>query len=116
MPKLKTRLPKMCRDRNQAFSWHNGKRIYHGIWGSPEAEKSYKRFIAVLLETPAFLRIDRNDDVFVSELADSFVEHIASQLDKSHVAHFKIVIGFLVERYDELAVNGVFAKKVEARP
>ena len=36
MPKLKNRFPKMCRDRNQAFSKHNGKRIYHGVWGSPE--------------------------------------------------------------------------------
>jgi len=52
MPKLKNQMPKMCRDRNQAFSWHNGKRVFHGVWNSPEAEKSYKRFIARLLENP----------------------------------------------------------------
>ena len=40
MPKLKNSLPKNCRDRNQAFSKHNGKRIYHGVWGTPEAEKN----------------------------------------------------------------------------
>jgi len=112
MPKLKTRLPKMCRDRNQAFSWHNGKRIYHGVWASPEAEKSYKRFIARLLESPEFLRLDRTDDVFVAELADSFTDFIAPRLDKSHTNHFKIVIGFLVERYGELAVDDFSPKRL----
>ena len=74
MPKLTDRLPRKCNDRGRAYSWHNGKRIYHGVWGSPEADKSYKRFLAALLESPALpLRIDKNSDVLVLELADAFL-------------------------------------------
>ena len=67
MPKLKNRMPKMCRDGKKAISWHNRKRVYHGAWGSPAAEKSYKRFIADLLESPTLpLRMDRESDVLVA--------------------------------------------------
>jgi len=52
MTKLTNRMPKKCRDRNQAYSWHNGKRVYHGIWGTPEADSHYKRFLTALLENP----------------------------------------------------------------
>jgi hypothetical protein len=77
MPKLKNRLPKMCRDRNQAISWHNGKRIYHGAWDSTEAKKSYKRFIATLLENPTLPMLDKKaSDVLVSELAAGFLEYL----------------------------------------
>jgi hypothetical protein len=75
MPKLKNRLPKICRNRNQAFSKNNGKRIYHGVWGSPEAEKSYKRFIAALLDSPVVaLRHNGDGGVLVSELATAFLD------------------------------------------
>jgi hypothetical protein len=67
MPKLTDRLPKKCNDRGRAFSWHKGQRIYHGLWGSPEADQSYKRFIAALLENPALpLRMGKDSDVLVT--------------------------------------------------
>jgi hypothetical protein len=78
MPKLRNRLPKKCRDRNPCISWHNGKRIYHGVWDSPGAEESYKRFIAALLENPALpLRDARtgNADALVTELCDAFLQY-----------------------------------------
>jgi len=75
MPKLKNGMPKNCRDRNQAFSWHNGKRIYHGVWGSPEAEKSYKRFLAALIEKPTLpTQVGGGTGVLVSELASAFLD------------------------------------------
>ena len=114
MPKLQNRLPKKCRDRNQCFSWHKGKRIYHGVWGSPEAEKSYKRFIATLLESPVSLRNIEIGNVLFSELTDAFLEHIESRMDKSHVLHFKYAVGYLVEFYGELAVNDFSPKKLKA--
>jgi len=74
MPKLKNQLPKNCRDRNQAFSWHNGKRVYHGPWGSPEAERNYKRFITNLIENRIQpLQSNKAGDVLVSELAAGFL-------------------------------------------
>jgi len=114
MPKLTNRYPIKCRDRNQCFSWYNGKRVYHGVWGSPEAEKNYKRFIAALLENPTLPLQMGTDDVLVSELAAGFLEHIEScNMDKTDVGHFKRALGFLVEVYGELSVNEFSPKKLK---
>ena len=114
MPKLKNRLPKVCRDRNQAFSWYNGRRFYHGVWGSPEAEKSYKRFIAALLENPTLpVRLGEDNDVLVSELADGFLEHIKPQMGKTDYLHYKYAVAYLIEVYGELAVNEFSPKKLK---
>ena len=107
MPKLKNRLPKNCRDRNQAFSKYNGKRIYHGVWGSPEAEKSYKRFIAALLESPTPApppQISSGTDLLIAELTDAFLEAHEGKLH-GHAHQFNTTIGYLVEIYGKLALN-----------
>jgi integrase len=115
MPKLKNRLPKNCRDRNQAFSWHNGKRIYHGVWGTPEAEKSYKRFIAALVEGSDLpTQMEKNSDVLVSELAANFLDGIETRMDKDAVVMFNQAVGYLAELYGELAVNDFSPKKLKA--
>jgi integrase len=115
MPKLKNRLPRNCRDRNQAFSWHNGKRIYHGVWGTPEAEKSYRRFIAALVENPNRpTQMGKDSDVLVSELADNFLVGIESRMDKDAVIMFNQAVGYLIEIYGELAVNEFSPKKLKA--
>ena len=113
MPKLKNRMPKMCRDRNQAISWYKGKRIYLGIWGSPEADKSYKRFIAALLENP-IPRFGKDEtDVLISELIAGFLNHIETQTDRTDFLHFKAAVGYLVEIYGELSVNEFSPKKLK---
>jgi hypothetical protein len=116
MPKTRNQFPKNCRDRNQAFSWHNGKRIYHGIWGTPEAEQSYKRFIAALLENPIVPpRIGGETDVLVSALAAGFLKYIESEsaMGKDAVAMFKQAIGYLVDVYGELSVDEFSPKKLK---
>jgi len=114
MPKLKNRLPKNCRDRNQAFSKHNGKRIYHGVWGTSEAEKNYKRFLAALLENPVLpLRLGEGGDVLVAELADEFLEHIEPRMGKTDYLHYKYAVAYLLEVYGELAVNEFSPKKLK---
>jgi len=80
MPKLKNQYPKLCRDRNQAISWYNGKRYHHGKWGTPDANRNYKRFIATLLESPHIsLKDGKTGDVLVSELAAGFLGHLEAQ-------------------------------------
>jgi len=114
MPKLKNRLPKMCRDRNQAYSCHNGKRHYHGVWDTPEAERKYKRFIAALLENPTLLPLgNKTGDVLVSELVAGFLTYVESRLDKTEFSHFKRALGFIVEIYGTLAVNEFSPKKLK---
>ena len=113
MPRLKNQLPKNCRDRNQAFSWYKGKWIYHGVWGTPEAENSYKRFIAALLENSDLLSLDgKIGDLLVSELVAGFLNSIELKADKTDLSHFKRVIGFLVEIYGGLSVSEFSPKKL----
>ena len=103
----------MFRDKNSAVSKHKGQRIYHGVWGSPEAEKSYKRFIAALLECPALpLRIGKeSSDVLVSELADAFLEQHESRIDKTDYRHCKQAVKHLADIYGEIAVDEFSPKK-----
>ena len=107
-------MPRNCNDRGRAFSWYKGKRIYHGAWGTPEADKAYKRFIAALLESPTPRFGNDASDVLISELADGFVEHIEAQnMHKDDVRHYKTVIGYLAELYGELSVNEFSPKKLK---
>jgi integrase len=120
MPKLKNRLPKVCRDRNQAFSKHDGKRIYHGKWGTPEAEKSYKRFIAALIGGYALPKqvdngaVVRDTDVLVSELASAFLDDHESRIGRIDYLNYKYAVEYLAEVYGELAVNEFSPKKLKA--
>jgi len=114
MPKLKNRAPKQCRDGNQSFSWHNGKRYYHGTFGTSEAEENYRRFKIALLENPTLLPVQGNKvgDVLVSELATGFLTHIEPRTNKTDLWHFKRAIGFLAELYGGLPVNEFSPKKL----
>jgi len=118
MPKLKKQDPKNCRDRNQSFSWYNGKRIYHGVWGSPEARKNYRRFLDALEENPSLpLVLNGVGDVLVSELADGFLDAVKSgaiRMDKSHSQHFARAVGYLAELYGDFTVNDFSPKKLKA--
>ncbi|MDR0326859.1 MAG: site-specific integrase [Planctomycetaceae bacterium] len=114
MPKLKNGMPKNCRDRNQAFSWYNGKRIYHGVWGTPEAEKSYKRFLAALIESPVPpAQVDKDTDVLVSELASAFLDDHESRMGYADFLNFGYAIEYLAEAFGELAANEFSPKKLK---
>ena len=115
MPKLTKKLPKECRDREQSFSWHNGKRYYHGRWGSPEAAESYRRFRIALLEgSPLLFQNGKTGDALISELAAGFIQHAESRnMDKADVGHFKTTIGYLVEVYGGLSVNEFSPRKLK---
>ncbi len=56
----------------------------------------------------------KTGDTLVSELAAAYVKHVeARDMDKIDVAHFKRVVGFLVEIYGGLAVNEFSPKKLK---
>ena len=60
--------------------------------GFPEAEKSYKRFLAALLENPALhLQVGRNDDILVAELTDGFLDS-ATERHAMYSSLFKFLI------------------------
>ena len=61
--------------------------------GFPEAEKSYKRFLAALLENPALpLQVGRNDDILVAELTDGFLDGVESRMGADAVVMFKLCL------------------------
>ncbi len=96
----------MCKDRNQALSWYKGKRYYHGVWGSPEADRNYKRFLTKLIEYPGLpLQVEGTGEVLVSELTARFLKYVESRnKGKTYEGHFKRAIGFLVETYGEFVL------------
>jgi hypothetical protein len=115
MPKLKKQDPKNCRDRNQSFSWHNGKRVYHGTWGTPEAKKNYRRFCAALDENPVVsIQAGAGGVALISELATGFLDGIGSRMDKIHAQHYTRAIGYLVDIYGDFAVDEFSPKKLKA--
>ena len=113
--KTEESVPEKLSGQDQSFSWYNGKRYYHGVWGSPEAKQNYKRFLADLDNPPALpLRMGEVGGVLVSELATCFLTAIESQTDYTDLSHFKRVVGFLVDIYGELSVNEFSPKKLKA--
>jgi integrase len=51
--------------------------------------------------------------VFVSELADAFLDSIESKMDKNEYMLFKYAVGYLVELYGDIAVNEFSPKKLK---
>jgi len=83
MPKLKNRCPKNCRDGEQSFSWYNGKRYYHGKWGTPQADENYRRFKIALLENPALLLPSSKTNDVSTCLYRKAVEHAIMKGNKT---------------------------------
>ena len=102
MPKLKEmskmdKVPKQCNDRGRSYSWHEGKRIYHGVWGTPEANKNYLRFIHELTKEPTLSPPDTGASVgtagagsiLVAELCDAFLKYAVKAKSPSDYSNYK---------------------------
>ena len=97
MPKLNVeKVPKQCNDRGRSFSWHNGKRIYHGVAGTPEANRNYRRFVNNLTKEPtsSLPGVETNDgvhagtngrggNVLIAELCDAFLKYAVKAKSQS---------------------------------
>jgi len=82
--------------------------------GDTRSREELKRFIAALEENPSLpLRIGGNSDVLISELAAGFLNGVESQIDKSHVTHFKLAVGYLVDIYGDMTVDEFSPKKLK---
>jgi hypothetical protein len=134
MPKLNfngNRLPKMCDDRGRAFAWHNGKRHYLGVSGTPEADENYRRFKIALLENPTdSAPVWKGKDnpmpdsspppdsepgeMLVARLAVEFLKYHSPRLDKTDVKHFHTAIAFLVEMFGSMSANEISPKKMRS--
>ena len=106
MPKLKNRPPKYAKMGKYAFVTHNRKRIYLGLYGSPESHEAYARFVAARRLNPDLVLPKGESDVRVKELAVAFLDHAEATLDKANYTHHRtVVLEFLVEFYGNIPVD-----------
>ena len=121
MPKLTKRLPIMCDDRGRAYSWHNGKRHYFGVTGTPEAKRNYDKFIHEITREPSPPGHDtgiggglgaRASNMIVAELAEEFIEYHEPRLRKTDMGNIKTAIGFMVTIFGDIPVNQFSPKRL----
>ena len=106
MPKLTNRPPKYSKFKNYAVTFHNGKRIYLGTYGSPESHTAYARFLAERRLNPGLVLPKGETAVAVSELAVGFLDHAKATLAKPNYTHYRIAtMDFLVEFYGDISVD-----------
>ena len=106
MPKLKNRPPKYSQFKKYAVTFHQGKRIYLGLYGSPESHTAYARFLAERRLTPDLVLSKGESNVAVSELAAAFLDNAKAALAKPNYTHYRIaVMDFLVEFYGDISAD-----------
>jgi len=106
MPKLNvSKVPKQCNDRGRSYSWHEGKRVYHGVAGSPEANRNYLRFINDLTKEPplspppdagASVGTAGANNILVAELCDAFLKYAVKAKSQSDYSNYKTACGGLL--------------------
>lgn len=85
MPRLKNRIPKMCRyGGDKARVKIDGVSHYLGQWDSPEADAAYRAKIRQWRAAQKVQQIAVNDRVLVSELAADYTEHIQAYYGPGH--------------------------------
>ena len=106
MPKLVNRPPKYAKMGKYAFVTQNGKRVYLGLYGSPESHEKYARFLAERRLNPDGTIPRREANVTVKELVAGFLDHAKATLSQPNYTHYRIVtLEFLVELYGGTPVD-----------
>jgi integrase len=86
----------MERDRGYAFVRLNRRKIHLGKWGTPEAEKAYRRIIQTWASNPATAHIKPGEQIFLDQLCYAFVQARNNQNDHRN---YKTVIEVLLSVY-----------------
>jgi len=82
MPKLTNRPPKYAKFKNYAVTFHNGKRIYLGPYGSEKSHTAYARLLAERRLNPDLVLPRGETNVAVCELAAGFLDQAKGTLAK----------------------------------
>ena len=103
MPRLRTRAPRMCRDRRQAYVKIEGQRIQLGRWGSPEAQEAYDRLIAEWLANgrrlPESVEASGDEPVTVTELCVACMKWVEERHRPNEASNFRSVVRILRAHY-----------------
>ena len=107
-PSKKLRVPKLSRHpkTGQAYVTWEKKRHYMGVWGKPETEERYRRFVAGLAapEGPVEQTATPPDQTVIVELCAAFLQHAQTWYVKdgeptAQLGHVKLHIKILRDRY-----------------
>ena len=89
-------VPQMERDRGYAFVRLNRRKIHLGKWGTPEAEKAYRRIITKWASNPATAHIKPGEQMFLDQLCLAFMQARTNQNDHGN---YKTAIEVLLSVY-----------------
>jgi len=102
MPKLTTRPPQYKKSGKYAVIYVNGKRIFLGLYGSPESQAAYSRFLAESQASPTFYLSKGETSITVRELGAAFLDHAkVTQGDTDYKHCCTLVFDFLLKLYGD---------------
>ena len=90
--------PKMGRNGDTAFVRINGKRVYLGPYGSPEAAQKYARLIAELAIAAIPMALPAGDET-LDALAIAFLDYAKKECGQSDYGNYRTALRLLLEIY-----------------
>jgi len=102
MPKLTNRPPLYKQSGKYAVIYVNGKRIFLGLYGSPESHVAYNRLLAEWQANSTFYLARGEKSITVKELAAAFLDYAKTTQDTAGYGHYRtIVFDFLLKLYGD---------------
>jgi hypothetical protein len=101
MPK-QNKPPKYCKMGKYALVYHQGRKIYLGLYGSPESKAAYTRLLAEIQANPIGVPLSNGEKrVTISELAAAFLENAKTSVNATDYDHYRTALFFLLKLYGD---------------
>ena len=102
MPK-QSKPPKYCKMGKYALVYHQGRKIYLGLYGTPESRAAYTRLLAELQANPTAIPLPNGEKrVTVCELAAAFLENARESINSTDYEHYcTVILDFLDKLYGD---------------
>ena len=86
-----------------ALVYHQGRKIYLGLYGSPESKTAYTRLLAELQADPIAIPLSNEKKrVTISELAVTFLDYAAKNINFTDYTHYQtVILDFLEKLYGD---------------
>ena len=98
MPK-QAKPPKYCKMGKYAVVYRHDKKIYLGIYGSPESKVAYSRLVAEIQSTPGVILQKEEKAVTVRELTAAFLDHTEVNTDRTSYLHYRVIILDFLDKF-----------------
>jgi len=128
MPKLTNRPPRYCKQSKSskyAVVYYRGKPHYLGLYGSPESQIAYQRFLEEIQANPGASLPSGEKNITLSELSAAFLDHAEANFDATEYRHCRVIIldflnelygdGTLVDKFKPSCLKLVRKKMIQSR-